>query len=356
MPAPYSSSAMLPARLRTDADLGALNSLALPARAALFACLDSIDDIAEVGAYARRTACRRFVLGGGSNVVLDDAFDGLVLHMALRGRALIGEDGEAVYVRASGGEPWPEFVEWTLAQGWGGLENLTAIPGSVGAAPIQNIGAYGREVGELIASVEYVDLAEGTSHVVSRDDCQFAYRDSVFKQRGWHRDGRVLVTAVVFRLPKRWQAQLGYAGIADTLAEHGVASLATADARQIAKAVAALRQRKLPDPARLPNAGSFFHNPIVEAGHAARLAAEFPAMPQHRQGDGRVKLAAGWLIEQTGWKGRTLGPVGMYAGQALVLVNHGGARSADVRALASAVAHDVRERFSVELHVEPITP
>ena len=351
---------MLPDWIQRDVELAALNTLALPARAALFGRIDAVSQLAEVRAHPLLRGQRRFVLGGGSNVLLGGGdggsggdFDGLLLQMALRGRALIGEDDEARYVRAGAGESWPDFVDWTLAQGWPGLENLALIPGTVGAAPIQNIGAYGIEVGERLHSLTAFDFASGETQSFTRADCRFAYRDSVFKQQGWHRDGRIVVTDVTFRLPKRWQPRLDYAGLREQLARQGVLA---PDASQVAAAVVALRRRKLPDPATLPNAGSFFHNPIVDAAQARRLAGEFAGMPQHVQADGSVKLAAGWLIERAGWKGRRLGPVGMYEQQALVLVNHGGARAADLAALATAVAGDVRRLFGVELCIEPVAP
>lgn len=347
---------MLPDWIRTDAELAALNTLALPARAALFGRLETADQIAAVASEPALAGRRRFVLGGGSNVLLGGGsgeFDGLVLQVALRGRELVGEDGEAFYVRAAAGESWPDFVDWTLKQGWPGLENLALIPGTVGAAPIQNIGAYGIEVGERIHSLTAFDLRRGEWRSFSRDDCRFAYRDSVFKQEGWHRDGSLVVSEVVFRLPKRWQPLLGYSGIAEELARRGIDR---PDARQVAAAVVDLRRSKLPDPAALPNAGSFFHNPVVSAAQAARLASEFPGMPRWAQADGTVKLAAGWLIERAGWKGRRLGPVGMYEKQALVLVNHGGATAADVAALAAAVGADVERLFGVSLCIEPVAP
>jgi UDP-N-acetylmuramate dehydrogenase len=296
-------------------------------------------------------AGRRFVLGGGSNLVLTGDFDGLALHMAIAGRRLAGEDAEAWYVRAGAGENWHGFVQWTLARGWPGLENLALIPGTVGAAPVQNIGAYGREAGEFIHSVSVFDMAKGKSARLDRAACRFGYRDSVFRQEGWHLDGRMAVTSVTFRLPKRWRPAADYADLAAEIARR---KIACPGARQIADAVAALRRRKLPDPAALPNAGSFFHNPAVEKAEAARLLAAHPDLAHYPLPDGRVKLAAGWLIERAGWKGRNLGPVGMYEKQALVLVNRGAASANDVLALMRAVQRDVRAKFGVELTPEPV--
>ena len=242
-------------------------------------------------------------------------------------------------------------MQWTLVQGWPGLENLSLIPGTVGAAPIQNIGAYGLEVAERFHSLTAFDMERGESVRFDRTACRFGYRDSVFKQEGWHLEGRFVITDVTFRLPRQWQPLTRYADIAGELAAREVV---TPTAQQIADAVIAVRQRKLPDPARIPNTGSFFHNPVVDAATADRLVAENPGLPHYPQADGRVKLAAGWLIDQAGWKGRDLGPVGMYEKQALVLVNRGGATGADVTALMRAVQSDVRERFGVELTPEPV--
>ena len=343
-------------------DLSPFNTLALPSCAARYL---KITDPAQLTAPDIAGA-RRFVLGGGSNLVLTGDIDSLVLHMAIAGKAKTGEDAEAVYVTAGAGERWHDFVQWTLAQGWPGLENLSLIPGTVGAAPVQNIGAYGMEVAECIHTLTAYDLDTGTVRRFDRAACRFAYRDSVFKQEGWHLDGRFAITEVTFRLPKHWRPNICYAGIAEELAMRGVemamevTTATPADTRhcptprQIADAVIALRRRKLPDPAVLPNAGSFFQNPVVAAAAAAALCAAHPGLPVYPQADGRVKLAAGWLIEQAGWKGRRLGPVGMYAHQALALVNHGGARGRDVLALAHAVQDDVRRIFGVELTPEPV--
>ncbi len=331
---------------QTAIDLTPFNTLALPGRAAHYLRVTDPDQLAAVPPGERR-----FVLGGGSNLVLTGDFPGLVLHMAIAGKRLLREDDEAFYIEAGAGENWHDFVQWTLAQGWPGLENLSLIPGTVGAAPVQNIGAYGLEVGERLDSVTAWDFEKRVFFTLDRDACRFAYRDSLFKQQGWHLDGRVAIVSVVFRLPKAWQPNIGYADLRQELAARGIAE---PDARAVADAVIAVRQRKLPDPALTPNAGSFFHNPVVERSVADALKAQHPALPCYAQPDGRVKLAAGWLIEQAGWKGKALGPVGMYEKQALVLVNRGGATGADVQRTMAAVQAAVREKFAVELSPEPV--
>ena len=333
-----------------DRDLSRYNSLRLPARAAGYARIVSADALAAL-AGPPEMVWPRFVLGGGSNLVLAGDFDGLILHVAIAGRALVGEDDEAWYVQAGAGENWDEFVQWTLEQGWPGLENLSLIPGTVGAAPIQNIGAYGLEAGERLHHLTAIDMNDGKAVVFDRAACRFGYRDSVFKQEGWHLDGRFVITEVTFRLPKRWQPITGYADVAAALARQGIDR---PNACQVADAVMTVRRKKLPDPAVLPNAGSFFHNPVVDAATAARLQATYPRLACYPQPDGRVKLAAGWLIDQAGWKGRDRGPVGMYEKQALVLVNRGAATGTDVLALMQAVQADVFEKFGLTLHPEPV--
>lgn len=333
--------------LRRDVDLAPCNTLALPGQAALYA---RIDDPLQLTAPELRHQ-PRFILGGGSNLVLTGNFDGLVLHMAIRGRRLSGEDADAWYVEAGAGENWTDFVAWTLDQGWPGLENLSFIPGTVGAAPIQNIGAYGLEVADRLHSLSAFDFASGCQATFSRNDCRFAYRDSIFKQEGWHVSGRYAITSVTFRLPKAWVALSEYGEVAREMEAAGIHAPMPQD---IASAVTAIRRRKLPDPAEIPNAGSFFQNPVVESAVAERLGADFPALPRYPQPSGQVKLAAGWLIEQAGWKGRRLGPVGMYDRQALVLVNHGGATGRDVERAMAAIQAEVHARFGIELTPEPV--
>ena len=337
--------------IEREANLGRHNSLALPGSAALYAYITASSQLASLRNSPAVAERRRFVLGSGSNLVLTGDYDGLVVHMAIAGRALLGEDAEAWYVRAGGGERWHDFVQWTLAQGWPGLENLSLIPGTVGAAPIQNIGAYGLEVAERFHCLNAFDMQTGETTRFDRAACRFGYRDSVFKQEGWHRDGRFVVTGVSFRLAKQWQPLTRYADIA---LELDTQNITAPSAQDVANAVIAIRQRKLPDPAQVPNAGSFFHNPVVDATTVQALLAKHPNMPHYPQADGRCKLAAGWLIEHAGWKGKNLGPVGMYEKQALVLVNRGGATGADVTALMHAVQRDVRSTFGVTLTPEPI--
>jgi UDP-N-acetylmuramate dehydrogenase len=288
------------------------------------------------------------VLGGGSNVLLTGDAEALVLHMVNTGRAITGSDANFTYVTAAAGENWHQFVRYTLAQGLGGLENLSLIPGTVGAAPIQNIGAYGAETRDVFHSLTVFDSATGALRTMDAAACRFGYRDSIFKQP----EGRGLVIVeVTFALPKAWAPNLRYAELAQAVQ---ASALHAPTAQQISEVVVAIRQRKLPDPAVIGNAGSFFKNPLV-AGHVcSALLAQHPALVHHAQADGTEKLAAGWLIDQCGWKGRTMGHAGVYPKQALVLVNNGGASGAEVVALARAIQADVLARFGVVLETEPV--
>ncbi|ATE62753.1 UDP-N-acetylmuramate dehydrogenase [Thauera sinica] len=335
-----------PARF-PDADLTPLNTFGLPARAGRLVLLTAAEQVRALAAEPGWAVTPRLVLGGGSNLIFTGDFAGTVLKVEIAGRSLVSEDGESRVVQAGAGENWHDFVRWTLARGWPGLENLSLIPGTVGAAPIQNIGAYGLEMAERFASLDAVELASGEARLFFAQDCAFGYRDSVFKRN----PGRWLVTAVRFRLPKNWVPVARYADVAHELAALGIAQ---PTALQVSDAVIAIRRRKLPDPAAIGNAGSFFKNPVVDAATHARLAAAHPALPAYPQGGGSVKLAAGWLIEHAGWKGRDLGPVGCFEHQALVLVNRGGATGEDVRRIARAIQADVLARFGVVLETEPV--
>ncbi|NML29240.1 UDP-N-acetylmuramate dehydrogenase [Paraburkholderia sp. G-4-1-8] len=330
---------------------------------AQFACLVEREEQLLAAVRDSRVAdLPRLVLGGGSNVVLTGDFAGLVLLVALRGRRVVREDQDAWYVEAAGGEPWHEFVAWTLEQGLPGLENLALIPGTVGAAPIQNIGAYGMEMCERFVSLRAIELATGEAVELDAAACRFGYRDSFFKREGRE---RFVITSVTFRLPKVWQPRAGYADLARELAARGYAASAeSADvaagtsmpptAQAIFDAVVAVRRAKLPDPLELGNAGSFFKNPVIDAAQFDVLKQREPEIVSYPQLDGRVKLAAGWLIDRCGWKGRAMGAAAVHDRQALVLVNRGGASGADVLALARAIQRDVLGRFGVELEAEPV--
>jgi UDP-N-acetylmuramate dehydrogenase len=334
--------------IATDFSLEALNTFRIAARARRYLRVTDARQLTEALADPALAALPRLVLGGGSNLLFTRDFDGLVLHMALAGRDIVGEHDGCTLVRARAGENWHGFVQWTLEQGLGGLENLSLIPGTVGAAPIQNIGAYGAEIKDVFHSLTVFDMASGDTRSMTAAECRFGYRDSVFKHAG---GAQLVVLDVTFALPRAWQPNLAYAELANELRNAGIGQPSP---RQVSDAVIAIRRRKLPDPADIGNAGSFFKNPVVPAGECARLLASFPNMVHHAQLDGTEKLAAGWLIDQCGWKGRSMGAAGVYPKQALVLVNNGGATGADVVALARAIQADVAARYGVQLEPEPV--
>ena len=335
-------------QLQNGVSLRPFNTFGIEARAHALLPVHTVEDLRAVRDDPALNKLPRLVLGGGSNLLLTGDFNGLVLQMRGAGIGIVAEHDDVTLVRAGAGENWHGLVLWTLAHGLGGLENLSLIPGSVGAAPIQNIGAYGSELKDCFHALTAFDFETGELLELDRAACEFNYRDSVFKHR--LRD-RAVILDVTFALPRRWQPNLRYAELAQEIAARGLAEPTPAD---ISDAVIAIRRRKLPDPAVTGNAGSFFKNPVVSAAQRDALLARHPRLVSHAQDDGSFKLAAGWLIDQCGWKGRTMGAAGVYERQALVLVNRGGATGADVVALAQAIQHDVERSFGVRLEPEPV--
>jgi UDP-N-acetylmuramate dehydrogenase len=326
--------------------LAAHNTFGIAAQARAYVALESARDLPAIARDAATRDWPRLVLGGGSNLLLTGDFPGLVLHVCLRGMAIVGETPTCVLVRAGAGESWHALVQWTLAQGLGGLENLSLIPGTVGAAPIQNIGAYGADLKQVLHRVCFFDFALNQTRSLDADECQLGYRDSIFKRA---LQNRGVITELVLALPKSWQANLAYTELAQAVAAMGAPT-----AQQISDTVCSIRRRKLPDPAQLGNAGSFFKNPVVSRQQFLELKACFAQLASFDQADGSVKLAAGWLIEQCGWKGRRIGQAGVYEKQALVLVNYGGAKGSELVALAQRIQDDVQARFGVVLEPEPV--
>ena len=329
-----------------NAPLVARNTLRVAARARLLAEVRDAAKLPELLDFPAVQNGPLLVLGEGSNLLLTGDFDGTVIAMATRG-VQVEQDGEVARIAVAAGERWDDFVRWTLGQGFAGLENLILIPGTVGAAPIQNIGAYGTEVAEFIESVEAWDLKE--RRVVSLDNaaCAFAYRYSLFKRE----PGRYIVTAVRFALPRTHALRLDYAGIREELARMGVDRPAPF---HVAEAVVHLRTRKLPDPAVIGNAGSFFKNPVVEAALGESLKREHAELVAWPGSDGRWKISAAWLIEAAGFKGCREGDAGISNRHALVLVNHGLASGAELWALAQRVIEGVEAKFGVRLEPEPV--
>lgn len=336
------------------------NSFGIVARALRLARVRDEADLRALMASAEWPALTReappFVLGGGSNLVVTGDIKPLVLKVEIRGRRLVEESARGWLVEAGAGENWHDTVAWTLAQGWPGLENLALIPGCVGASPVQNIGAYGVELQDRFHELDAIDLQTGQAFTLNAAQCGFGYRDSVFKhtpagEKGLGLAGRALITRVRFWLPKPWKPVLGYADLERKMDETGVAH---PDAQRIFDWICAIRRAKLPDPAVIGNAGSFFKNPTVSVEQCADIIARDPKVVHYPMADGSIKLAAGWLIDACGWKGRGVGNAGVYEKQALVLVNRGGATGGEVMTLAKAIQTSVYERFGILLEPEPV--
>jgi UDP-N-acetylmuramate dehydrogenase len=343
------------------------NTFGIVARAETLVRVRSTEDLAAFRADPVLGRAQVFVLGGGSNVVLTGDVKPVVLKMEIRGRRLVQETPNAWIVEVGAGEPWHDTVAWTLEQGWPGLENLALIPGTVGAAPVQNIGAYGVELQDRFDSLDAVDLATGLGFTLDAAQCAFGYRDSVFKHapspagpsgslpRGMGLAGRAVIAQVRFRLPKPWKPELGYLELERRAAELGMEQ---PTAQQIFDWVCEIRRAKLPDPAVIGNAGSFFKNPTVTSEQCQDIIAREPKIVHYPMPDGSIKLAAGWLIDACGWRGKTVGKAAVYEKQALVLVNRGhGADSVtggEVMTLARAIQTSVYERFGIRLEPEPV--
>ena len=285
------------------------------------------------------------VLGGGSNVILPSALPGVTLLMNIPGKEILSSDESNTFIAVGAGINWHEFVGWALEQNMPGLENLALIPGTVGAAPIQNIGAYGVEIADYIDSIEAFDTGTHAFVTLSKAACHFAYRDSYFKQH----PQQYIVTKVIFKIPKNWVPRIHYADLTKQFHDCNE----EVSAQDIFKAVCAIRTHKLPDPKVIGNVGSFFQNPVVANRKFEALREQFPEIVSYPDQADKRKLAAGWLIDQCGFKGKTVGPVGVYQKQALVLVNHGGGTAKDILALAQSIQDEIRNVFGIELEIEP---
>lgn len=343
-----------------NVSLQPLNSFGIAARAAHMVRVRSEDDVRAVLADAGLTAAGLFVLGGGSNIVLTGDLRALVLKVEVPGRRVVDQTARHTIVEAGAGESWHDFVGWTLDQGLPGLENLALIPGTVGASPVQNIGAYGVELQDRFHELDAIDLATGERFTLNAAQCGFGYRDSVFKhapaQPGdFGLAGRALILRVRLALPRAWRPVLGYLDLERRMQETGISA---PDARQIHDWIVAIRRAKLPDPAVIGNAGSFFKNPTVTPEQCQDIIGRDPKLVHYPMPDGSVKLAAGWLIDACGWKGKRMGNAAVYDKQALVLVNQGGshhpATGGEVMTLARAIQTSVYERFGIRLEPEPV--
>lgn len=346
--------------IERNVSLQPLNSFGIAARAAALVRVRGEGDVRAALAHADLAGQPLFVLGGGSNIVLTGDVKATVLKVEVPGMRVAGETARHTIVEAGAGERWHELVAWTLAQGLPGLENLALIPGTVGAAPVQNIGAYGVELQDRFHELDAIDLHTGQEFTLNAAQCAFGYRDSVFKHApaqpgGLGLAGRALILRVRLALPKNWQPQLGYLDIERKMAEEGVRAPTP---QQLFDWIVAIRRAKLPDPAVIGNAGSFFKNPSVTPEQCADIIGRDPKVVHYPMPDGSVKLAAGWLIDACGWKGKRVGNAAVYDKQALVLVNAGGqaqpATGGEVMTLARAIQTSVYERFGIRLEPEPV--
>jgi UDP-N-acetylmuramate dehydrogenase len=327
-------------------DLRAFNTFGLASQAHAFVTLSTVSQLNALSELATHYS-RVLVLGGGSNMVLPERVEGLIIKVALPGMRLLEDGPTARIIEVGAGEPWHGVVASCVTNGWPGLENLSLIPGTAGAAPVQNIGAYGVELADRFHSLSAWNFQTRQMVEMSAADCRFAYRDSVFKQAP---PGRWLIVAVRLALPKPWTPMLDYPDLQRVFAPTSTSP----QAQDIFRAVCDIRRTKLPDPAVTGNAGSFFKNPLVDAKTRDALCARFPGLVSYLQAGGRYKLAAGWLIDQCGWKGRQLGAAAVHDRQALVLVNRGGAKAGDIMALARAIQNDVAQKYGVALEPEPL--
>lgn len=321
------------------------NTFGIDVKATHFVAVTSISQLKEV--LTNESLPDKFILGGGSNMLLTKDIDALVVHIALKGISLLSETEEEVLIKASAGENWHEFVLWCLEKDFGGIENLSLIPGNVGTAPIQNIGAYGVELKDVFHSCEAVHIESGISKTFTKEQCKFDYRNSIFKQEA---KGQYIITNVTFKLTKKNHIlHTSYGAIKDELDQLGINNPTIQD---ISKAVINIRQSKLPDPKEIGNSGSFFKNPIISRDLFENLKHNFPEIPGYNSSDTQVKVPAGWLIEKAGFKGKTFGNYGVHDKQALVLVNHGDANGTDIFKLALLIQNTIERLFKIKLEAE----
>ncbi len=324
--------------------LKSYNTFGIPACARIFAEANMPDDLLSVINIFRNDSRPKLILGGGSNILFTRDFEGIVIYPDLKGHELVNQTEENVWIKAYAGENWDQFVAYCVAQNWCGIENLSLIPGNIGACPIQNIGAYGVEVKDVIESVEALDLQTGSIRKFSNAECQFGYRNSIFKHEA---KNKYIITSVTFKLSKKQVFKINYDLVAEELRNFSEVNIAS-----IRQAIINIRRRKLPDPSQLGNAGSFFKNPLVSLEIYGAIQSEFPNVPSYRVGELLMKIPAAWLIETCGWKGKRIGNVGTYDTQPLVIVNYGGALGNEIFDFAKKIQSSVLNNFGIELEME----
>lgn len=331
---------------QSDVDLQTKNSFAVPSHCKWFLSVTDKHQLVNALRFARDKALPLHVLGGGTNVLLAEYLDALVARIEITGKRFLSSRADSAMVEVSAGENWHQFVCWTLEQGWYGLENLALIPGTCGAAPIQNIGAYGVELSEFLHSVEIYDTLDQQFKILSAAECELEYRDSIFKK---DLKNRAVVVSLRLNLNTKFKPDLSYPALSNYLDERNL----PASSKNLFDAVVKIRQRKLPDPNQIPNAGSFFKNPVVDASVTRELASEYPDMPRYRLSEDEDKIPAAWLIDQAGFKGWQSKGVGVHTEQALVLVNPGRKGSTELMRLAEKIQIKIRDKFGIQLEFEP---
>ncbi|HEU4497348.1 MAG TPA: UDP-N-acetylmuramate dehydrogenase [Flavobacterium sp.] len=321
------------------------NTFGIEAAAKQFVAIHSIEELR--GVLKNSPEQNKFILGGGSNMLLTQDIDALVIHIALKGKKIVEQNDDFAVVEACAGENWHEFVLWTISQGLGGLENMSLIPGNVGTAPIQNIGAYGAEIKDTFHSCEALHMSSLEAKNFTKEECRFAYRESIFKNEA---KGQYIITSVRFKLTRRnHKINISYGDIAAELDKKGIA---VPTLEEVSNAIIAIRQSKLPDPKELGNSGSFFKNPIILKSDFERIRLSHPEMPGYAVSETEVKVPAGWLIEKAGFKGKRFGDAGIHKNQALVLVNYGNATGQEILAVSKDIQRTVKELFDIEIEAE----
>lgn len=332
--------------IQKDVQLKPFNTFGIEAFANYFVEVSSVEELKNVLSNPDLAPMQKLILGGGSNMLLTQDFQGLVIKMNIKGISIIKEDNEHVWVRAGAGVVWHEFVCFCVENQYAGVENLSLIPGTVGAAPMQNIGAYGVEIKDTFDSLECLEIASGNIQAFDNITCRFGYRESIFKHEA---KNRYIILNVTFRLNKKHQLQTAYGAIQETLTTMGISEPSIKD---VSNAVIAIRQSKLPNPAEIGNAGSFFKNPEISKKQFEGLKNHYPTIPSYPIDEDTVKVPAGWLIEQAGWKGSRFGNVGVHAKQALVLVNYGGGKGNEIKELSQKIQASIQEKFGILLSAE----
>ena len=329
--------------IKKDINLAPHNTFGIDCRATLFTTITSKEDVEEVF----KTIPENFlILGGGSNILFTKDFDGLVIKNEIMGIDILSESETHIKVNVGAGENWHEFVLKAVENKWAGIENLSLIPGTVGAAPIQNIGAYGIEAKDVIEEVIFFNIETGKFESLKSDACDFGYRDSVFKNQ---LKGKILICSVTFKLNKSFVPHTSYGAIEEILKSK---SITTPSIKDVSDAVIAIRQSKLPDPEEIGNAGSFFKNPVIPNTTFDQLLKKFPDIPHYKVNENETKIPAGWLIQEAGWKGRRFEHIGIHPKQALVLVNYGGGKGKEIKQLALDIKEDIYEKFGIEISPE----